>query len=130
LLVGRDFVLNFFLFFFVVLVLADDFLQLISSVVVTGLIVEHTSLDDNVIEALLVSCLLQHAFFNWGSGDEPVNSDFMLLPNTMRPVLGLLIHLRVPVGVKDNDSVGHLQVEAVASCLGREYEHLLNGVRV
>ena len=53
--------------------------------------------------------------------------DLLLLPDPMRTIHRLHVHLRVPVGVIYNDFVSSLQIDALPSCAGGEEEKELRG---
>ena len=111
-------------------VLADEVLQSRLSLDVGGLVVEHARLDDLRIEVLLDCGLAEDSLLNLCRRDQPVNAHFPLLTDTMCAVLGLLVHLWVPIRVEDDHSVTHLKIESMTSCPGAQQEHLFFRVPV
>jgi hypothetical protein len=54
---------------------------------------------------------MREYLFDGVVGDETQDDYLLFLANSVHSVLGLEVHLRVPVGVEDDDRVGRLQVE-------------------
>ena len=104
--------------FIIVISLSDKFLQLLLSIGVACIVIEHTSLDNFVIKAFLVSGLRKNTLLYLGCSDETEHSHFVLLTDSVRSILGLLIHLWIPIRVKDNNGVRNLQVKSMSSSLG------------
>lgn len=76
------------------------------------------------MEFSFVNRLEKYVFLNGGLSDEPVNSDILGLAYPMTPILSLLVHGWVPVGVVENDTVCSGQVESYPSTSGRTDETL------
>ena len=55
---------------------------------------------------------------------EAEDEDGLLLPDTVRAVLRLQVHLRVPVLVEENDSVRSNEIDAETSGAGAEEEEV------
>lgn len=68
--------------------------------------------------------------FNGVVGDEAEHYYLFLLTDTVNSVLCLQIHLRVPVGVKDDDSVCSLQIQAQSACSGTQQEDVVLTIRL
>lgn len=87
---------HFFIFFF-------------GQVFVLGLV---ALLDDDRVEFELDGLSLNDLLLNRVSRDEPVNIDLLLLADSVRPVHGLQVYLRIPVAVKQDDVVGGHQIDS------------------
>ena len=62
-------------------------------------------------------------------GDHPEHLDLLLLTDSVRPIHGLQVHLRVPVGVKNDDDVGSVEVDAQSAGPRRQHEDELGRAR-
>ena len=62
------------------------------------------------INVEFVSSGSQDALFNWITGDKSEDTNFIFLPDSMRSILRLHILMRVPVGVKNDNRIGGLQI--------------------
>lgn len=69
-------------------------------------------MDEELVQVHLEASFLQDSFLNRGIRNESQYDNLLLLTYSMSSVLSLEIHLRVPVRVKQNDSVGSLKIEA------------------
>lgn len=87
-----------------------------------------TSLDEKFVQIHLEASFSKNGFFNGSVGDEPEHNDFFFLADTMRSVLCLQIHLRVPIRVKENDGVGCLKIQPQSSCSCTQQEDIVLGV--
>lgn len=63
-------------------------------------------------------------------GDQAQDYDLFLLADTMHSVLGLQIHLRVPIGVEDDDCVCSLQVQTQSTGSCAEEKDIILTVRL
>jgi len=101
--------LTLFIFFvlivFIVVSLSNKLFKFFLPFGVGGIIVEHTSLNDLIIEAFFVLGFRQDALLDFRGCDQSEHAHFVLLPDSMGSVFGLLIHLRVPIGVENDDGV-------------------------
>ena len=62
-------------------------------------------------------------------GDHPEHLDLLLLTDSVRPIHGLQVHLRVPVGVKEDDDVGGVEIDAQSAGPRRQHEDELGRAR-
>jgi hypothetical protein len=92
------------------------------------LIIEHTCLNNLSIKVLLHSSLTQYTFFNLSSSDQSVNSNFILLANSMSSIFSLLIHLRVPITIKNDNCISYLQVKTMTTSSSTQKEDLIPSV--
>ncbi len=69
-------------------------------------------LDDQIVPFEFDGLSLNDFFLNSVFSDEPVNIDWVFLPNSMSSIHGLKIHLWVPIAVVNDDSVGAGQVDS------------------
>lgn len=106
----------------------QDVLQLLLAILVTRVVVKHPCLDDDIVQVFLLLRLVKDAFLNGRHGDQAVDSNLGLLPDSVSSSLSLHVHLWVPVGVKNDDSVGLLQVQTLATCTRRQNKDLVLGV--
>jgi len=121
------FIIRDLIFFFLVLlfvVLFDKVLESLLSFDVRGFLIEHTRLNNLSIQVLFHCCFAQDALFYFRGCDQSVHSDFVLLANSMSSILGLLVHLGVPVTVKDYYGISDLKVKSMPSCSCTQQEHL------
>ena len=88
-------------------------------------LVELATLHDQVINLKLPGSTLDNFFFHRFFCDEPINNDFPFLADTVRPVDGLQVHLRIPIRIENDDDVGLMEVDANTAGPRREYEDLL-----
>jgi hypothetical protein len=84
-------------FIIISIVLSDQVFESFLPLHIRSLIIEHTSLNDLIVEVFLHCSFIEYAFFNFGRSNETINSYFSLLPDSMSAVLGLFIHLRIPI---------------------------------
>ena len=63
-------------------------------------------LDDNLVQSQLHLCLLHNSLLNCVLCDQSEHLHLFGLPDTVGPILGLQVHLRIPVRVIDDDNVG------------------------
>lgn len=84
-------------FIIISIVLSDQVFESFLPLHIRSLIIEHTSLNDLIVEVFLHCSFIEYAFFNFCRSNETINSYFSLLPDSMSAVLGLLIHLRIPI---------------------------------
>uniref|UniRef100_A0A7C9EVE4 Uncharacterized protein n=1 Tax=Opuntia streptacantha TaxID=393608 RepID=A0A7C9EVE4_OPUST len=82
-----------------------DLFQHLSSVLSCGCCIEKTSLNDLGINAHLLFCTFQNNLLNRSNTNQHKNPHLLLLTNTMCPILCLLIHLWVPIAVKNDDGI-------------------------
>ena len=67
-------------------------------------------LDDHGLGVELVVGRGQDLLLDGGRRHQPQHDDLLLLPDAVCPGHGLLVILRVPVAVEEDDCVGALQV--------------------
>lgn len=67
-------------------------------------------LDNNIVQVLFRGGSWQDGLFDPRKCDKSENAHLMLLPDPVGPIFRLSIHLWIEIGVKDDDSVGHLQI--------------------
>lgn len=129
LFVSRNFRL-FHVGFLVVFLVAgpEEFFELLLPIDVAGVVIEHTRLNDFVVQAFLVCCLLQNALLDFRCGNKSINADFMPLTDSVGTIFSLFVHLRVPIRVKDDDGVRNLEIQAETTSFSREDEDFLGGV--
>mmetsp|Transcript_47169 Transcript_47169/g.118803 ORF Transcript_47169/g.118803 Transcript_47169/m.118803 type:complete len:222 (+) Transcript_47169:817-1482(+) len=65
-----------------------------------GLIIEHSSLDDLGVNIQFPHGGRQNFFFDRVERNESKHPNLLLLSNTVRPVLGLKVHLWIPIAVE------------------------------
>ena len=70
----------------------------------------------------LGTCLVQYSDFDSAGGDEAQYSNLSLLPNPVCTILGLLVHLRIPVAIEDDHGIRGLQIDAHTSRARRKQE--------
>lgn len=87
-----------------------------------------TLLDDERIKFELHRLFLNHFFLHGIFSDKSVHSHLLFLADSVGSVHGLKIHLRIPITVVEDDSVGSHQVQTQASCSGRNQEDELVGI--
>ena len=85
-------------------------------------VVEHARLDDLLVHVQLEPGRGQDSLLDGVDHHETQNSDLVLLPDSVSPILGLEILVRVPIGVEDDDRVGGLQVQPETSGSSGEQE--------
>ena len=100
----------------------DDLFKDLLSFLVAGFLVEHARLDNLVVEVFFGGGPREDTLFDHRLGDEPINSNFRLLADSVGSVFGLLVHLGVEVRVKDDYRVSNLQVETLPTSPGRKDE--------
>ena len=64
---------------------------------IKSFLVEHTYLNHFFVQVLLAASARKDAFFYNRASDEPVKTDFLLLADSMRAILGLLVHLGIEI---------------------------------
>mmetsp|Transcript_19101 Transcript_19101/g.34157 ORF Transcript_19101/g.34157 Transcript_19101/m.34157 type:complete len:327 (-) Transcript_19101:913-1893(-) len=79
-------------------------------------------LDDQMVQDHLLLGPFKDFFLDGVLGDEAVDVDVLLLPNTMCACHGLQVVLRVPVAVEYDDRVGGGEVDPEAARAGRKKE--------
>ena len=74
--------------------------------------------NDEAPELTLLQGLLENVLFDGVYGDQAVDVNGLGLPDPVGPILGLLVHRWVPVGVVEDHTVGTSQVDsdATAAC--------------
>lgn len=109
---------NLVLLVFLVVLRAKELLEPLFSFHIGRPLVEQSRLNDDLIESHLVLRLAKDVLFDLRVGDQPEHPHFVLLADTIGPILRLQVHHRVPVAVKNDDCVGRLKVEtqATGSC--------------
>mmetsp|Transcript_3136 Transcript_3136/g.8323 ORF Transcript_3136/g.8323 Transcript_3136/m.8323 type:complete len:368 (-) Transcript_3136:650-1753(-) len=85
-------------------------------------LVEHARLDDLVVDVRLLPRPLDDDLLDGAHRHEGNDFDLPLLSDAVRAVLGLLVHLRVPVAVEEDHRVGRLQVEPEPARPRRQHE--------
>ena len=100
----------------------DELFKDLLSFLVAGFLVEHARLDNLVVEVFLGGGPREDTLYDHRLGDEPVDSNFRLLADSVGSVFGLLVHLGVEVRVKDDYRIGNLQVETLPTSPGRQDE--------
>ena len=86
------------------------------------LLVEHSGLDDFLVDVEFVLGSCQDALLHRVDGQQSQHAHLVLLPDPVRAVLRLQILVRVPVGVEDDDRVGRLQVQTETARARRQDE--------
>mmetsp|Transcript_47611 Transcript_47611/g.79829 ORF Transcript_47611/g.79829 Transcript_47611/m.79829 type:complete len:768 (+) Transcript_47611:2909-5212(+) len=79
-------------------------------------------LDDGRVQVQLLQRPLVDALLHRPVRDEAEHGDRLLLPDPVRAVLGLQVHLGVPVAVVQDHGVGGRQVDAQAPGAGGQHE--------
>ena len=77
--------------------LLQNILDLLFPLGLTTVEVVHTTLDKNLIHVLLLSCSGVDVFLDCVDTEEPQHFHFSLLADSVGSILGLRIHLRVPI---------------------------------
>jgi len=87
--------------------------------ILEGDLLEHlnveVALDDEAAEVPLLQRFLENVFLNCVYRNEPVDVHGLGLAYPMAPVLGLLVHGGVPVGVVEDHAVSASEVDSNAS---------------
>ena len=86
-------------------------------------------LDDHSVQPQLHRGPLHDLLVDRVLRDHPEHLDLLLLPDSVRPVHGLQVHLRVPVGVEEDDDVGSVEVDAEAAGPRGQHEDELGRAR-
>ena len=63
---------------------------------------------------------MQHGLFHRSRGDHAIHADLALLPDSPSPLPGLLVRYRVPVRIKNDNSICSSQVDAKPADLRRQ----------
>ena len=79
------------------------------------LTIGHTTLDCDELKHALVSSALQNLLFDGIFRDKTIDTDRLLLTDTMSSSHGLQICLRVPIGIEDDDGISSHQVDTEAT---------------
>lgn len=87
-------------------------------------LVELPTLHNQVIDLKLPGSTFNNFFFHRFFCDEPIDNDFPFLADTMRPVNGLQVHLRVPIRIEYDNDVGLMEVDANTARPRRQNEDL------
>mmetsp|Transcript_24575 Transcript_24575/g.48368 ORF Transcript_24575/g.48368 Transcript_24575/m.48368 type:complete len:251 (-) Transcript_24575:1188-1940(-) len=87
--------------------------------------VQFPALNDHSIQPQFYLCFLQNLLFDAVLRHKPKDLHLLLLPDSVGAVLGLEVHLRVPVGVVQNHNVCRGQVDAQPARSRGQQEHKL-----
>ena len=69
------------------------------------------------------------SFLHRASGNKPIDHDFVLLSDTMRPAKSLDVIVRIPIRVVDDDGVCRGQIDTQTTGTRGQEEHKLFGSR-
>ena len=86
------------------------------------LVQKATLLDDQLVQSQLDLGAFHDLLFDRVLRDEAEYAHLLLLTDTMGAIHGLQIHLRVPVGIEQNDHVSRGQVDAQTTGTSRQHE--------
>merc|ERR1719164_402344 len=89
------------------------------------LVYKSALLNDNVVQFEFHLGAFDNSFFDCLFCDEPEDLYSFLLTNSVSSVHGLQVHLRIPIGVENDDNVRGHQIDAQTSSSGAQNENEL-----
>lgn len=114
--------------FFILAGSFEHIFDLLSSFSFTTAQVVQTTLDEKLVQVHFERGFLKNSFFDRSVSNESENDHFLFLTDSVCSVLGLKIHLWVPIRVKDDDSISSLQVKTQTTGSGTQEENIVFGV--
>ncbi len=88
----------------------DKLLNFRPSFLIAWFLVEHSGLNNKIVQKFLQRGSVEDFLFDWGVRYEPEDPDLVFLAYSVGPVLRLLIHHGIPIGVENYDGIGRLGV--------------------
>ena len=101
---------NFIFFIINVLLPSNQLLNFSPSLLILWFLIEHPCLNNKIVQKFLQRGPIKNFLFNRGVRHQSEDAHLVFLPNSVRPVLRLLIHHRIPIRVENNNRIGGLTI--------------------